>query len=115
MMYVSVMRSYDRPTQQFQIRGKTKQLMADDVEKVLGIPHIGRKIVTIEVGDEDPTFIQLKEDYFQKPYKDILELIISGEEEHNFEFLFMLYTLGTLLCPTASSTVAFSICHRGPM
>lgn len=104
-LLVTFMQSYDPPTHQFRIRGKTDAIEAGDVAQLLGVPHMGEE-VRGDVDEEDEAFLRLRRKYCRVPYKKILSDIMSGKKDDDFEFLFMLYTLGTFLAPTASIEVS---------
>ncbi|KAI9126392.1 hypothetical protein K1719_002813 [Acacia pycnantha] len=102
-MLVPIMRAYDPPTNQFRIRGKTREIEGKDVAQLLGVPHKGDE-VTMNVSDTDPVFQQLRKEYGKMKYDDILNVITSGESGEKFEMLFMMHMLGTFLAPTSSTT-----------
>ncbi|KAI9075638.1 hypothetical protein K1719_042388 [Acacia pycnantha] len=102
-MLVPIMRAYDPPTNQFRIRGNTREILGKDVAQLLGVPNSGKE-VTMKVSDDDPRFQQLRKDYGKMKYDDILNVITSGESGEQFEMLFMMHMLGTFLAPTSSTT-----------
>ncbi|KAI9119575.1 hypothetical protein K1719_009451 [Acacia pycnantha] len=102
-MLVPIMRAYDPPTNQFRIRGNTREILGKDVAQLLGVPHSGKE-VTMKVSDDDPVFQQLRKTYGKIKYDDILNVITSGESGEQFEILFMMHMLGTFLAPTSSTT-----------
>ncbi|KAI9109842.1 hypothetical protein K1719_018883 [Acacia pycnantha] len=102
-MLVPIMRAYDPPTNQFRIRGNTREILGKDVAQLLGVPNSGKE-VTMKVSDDDPVFQQLRKDYGKMKYDDILNVITSGESGEQFEMLFMMHMLGTFLAPTSSTT-----------
>ncbi|XP_028785225.1 uncharacterized protein LOC114741103 [Neltuma alba] len=104
-LIVCVLRAYDPPTHQFLIRGIIKEIEANDVANLLGVPHTGEK-VKMDVCDDDETYQRLKEEFGKVPYTKILNDIKSGQKKDEFEFLFMLYTLGSFLTPTSQTTVS---------
>ncbi|XP_028751581.1 uncharacterized protein LOC114757063 [Neltuma alba] len=104
-LIVRILRAYDPPTHQFTIRGKIKEIDAQDVAELLEVPHTGEKVRT-DVDDDDETYKRLKNEYGKVSFTKILKDIKSGENEENFEFLFMLYTLGSFLAPTSQTTVS---------
>ncbi|KAI9127339.1 hypothetical protein K1719_001898 [Acacia pycnantha] len=104
-MLVRIMRAYDPPTNQFRIRGKTREIDGKDVAQLLGVPHKGDE-VTMNISDTDPVLQQLRKEYGKLKYDDILNVITSGESGDKFEMLFMMHMLGTFLAPTSSTTLA---------
>ncbi|KAI9083318.1 hypothetical protein K1719_034684 [Acacia pycnantha] len=55
---------------------------------------------------DDKAFKSLKRSYGSVPYKMIGNRIIENKVEEEFEILFIIYALGTLLCPTASIKIS---------
>ncbi|XP_028755906.1 uncharacterized protein LOC114715276 [Neltuma alba] len=104
-LIVRILRAYDPLTHQFTIRGKIKEIDAQDVAELLEVPHTGKKVRT-DVDDDDETYKRLKNEYGKVSFTKILKDIKSGENEENFEFLFMLYILGSFLAPTSQTTVS---------
>ncbi|KAI9127587.1 hypothetical protein K1719_000580 [Acacia pycnantha] len=104
-MLVRIMRAYDPPTNQFRIRGKTREIDGKDVAQLLGVPHKGDE-VKMNVSDTDPFLQQLRKEYGKMKYDDVLNVITSGESGDKFEMLFMMHMLGTFLAPTSSTTPA---------
>ncbi|KAI9095319.1 hypothetical protein K1719_026353 [Acacia pycnantha] len=102
-MLVPITRAYDPPTNQFRIRGNTREILGKDVAQLLGVLNSGKE-VTMKVSDDDPVFQQLRKDYGKMKYDDILNVITSGESGEQFEMLFMMHILGTFLAPTSSTT-----------
>ncbi|KAI9108231.1 hypothetical protein K1719_020714 [Acacia pycnantha] len=43
-MLVAIMRTYDPPTNQFRIRGKTLEIQGEDVSQLLGVPRCGEEV-----------------------------------------------------------------------
>ncbi|KAI9122049.1 hypothetical protein K1719_006738 [Acacia pycnantha] len=107
-MLVAIMRTYDPPTNQFRIRGKTLEIQGEDVSQLLGVPRCGEE-VTMNVSDTDPILLQLRKDYGKMKYDDILNVITSGESGDQFEILFMMHMLGTFLAPTSSITPSMQL------
>ncbi|KAI9077352.1 hypothetical protein K1719_040665 [Acacia pycnantha] len=107
-MLVAIMRTYDPPTNQFRIRGKTLEIQGEDVSQLLGVPRCGEE-VTMNVSDTDPILLQLRKDYGKMKYDDILNVITSGESGDQFEILFMMHMLGTFLAPTSSTTPSMQL------
>ncbi|KAI9126267.1 hypothetical protein K1719_002688 [Acacia pycnantha] len=103
-MLVAIMRAYDPPTNQFEIKGKTHEILGKDVAQLLGVPYSGDKVI-VDVSDTNPVYQRLRKDYGKMKYDDILNVITSGEVGDQFEMLFMLHMLGTFLAPTSSTTL----------
>ncbi|XP_028794538.1 uncharacterized protein LOC114750156 [Neltuma alba] len=100
---LELIHAYDPPSKQITIRGKTKKVTCTDVRRVLGLPDKGSKVKLDGFKDE---VNELKKDYTPLTYSQIAEKIKSDEEDGNFEFYFVLFTVGTLLCPTGSASVS---------
>ena len=83
----------------------TRDIDAGDIGKLLGIPHKG-ETVKVDVSENDPSFQELKKVYRRKRYSIILEEIKTKEDTEEFEFLFVLFTLGIFLCPMSSGGVS---------
>ncbi|KAI9110973.1 hypothetical protein K1719_018093 [Acacia pycnantha] len=73
-MLVRIMRAYDPPTNQFRIRGKTREIDGKDVAHLLGVPHKGDE-VTMNVSDTDLVLQQLRKEYGKMKYDDVLNLL----------------------------------------
>ncbi|XP_028751771.1 uncharacterized protein LOC114727224 [Neltuma alba] len=103
-LLVSLLRCYDPPTHFLTIRGQGQAIEAKDAHEFLGVPDSGEEVKS-DVSEDDPEYKRLKDTYWKVPFTQILKRILSGEESDNFEFLFMLYTVGAFLCPGSSTTV----------
>ncbi|KAI9082799.1 hypothetical protein K1719_035256 [Acacia pycnantha] len=71
----------------------------------MGLPCGGGEIER-KARKDDKAFKSLKRSYGSVPYKMIGTWIIESTVEEQFEILFVIYALGTLLCPTASIKVS---------
>ncbi|XP_028754490.1 uncharacterized protein LOC114713964 [Neltuma alba] len=100
-----LIRVFDPVSRQISIRGKTHLVGPEDVNELMGLPFKGEDI-KINVENEDETFKKLRSDYGKVPYKTIGTWLIEGKEEEKFEFLFVMYALGVLLCPGSSVWVS---------
>ncbi|XP_028780789.1 uncharacterized protein LOC114737057 [Neltuma alba] len=100
-----LIRVFDPVSRQILIRGKTHLVGPEDVNELMGLPFKGEDI-KINVENEDETFKKLRSDYEKVPYKTIGTWLIEGKEEEKFEFLFVMYALGVLLCPGSSVWVS---------
>ncbi|KAI9081701.1 hypothetical protein K1719_036355 [Acacia pycnantha] len=99
------MDSFDPPTKNVAIRGKSFHLRPEDVKQLMGLPCGGGEIER-KARKDDKAFKSLKRSYGSVPYKMIGTWIIESTVEEQFEILFVIYALGTLLCPTASIKVS---------
>ncbi|KAI9108792.1 hypothetical protein K1719_020097 [Acacia pycnantha] len=99
------MDSFDPPTKNVAIRGKSFHLRPEDVKQLMGLPCGGGEIER-KAKKDDKAFKSLKRSYGSVPYKMIGTWIIESTVEEQFEILFVIYALGTLLCPTASIKVS---------
>ncbi|XP_028791761.1 uncharacterized protein LOC114747576 [Neltuma alba] len=78
---------------------------ANDVHDFMGLPFEGEEIKAA-VSSEDEVFKQWRTVYGNIPYKKIASLLTEEKQDENFEMLFVMYALGTLLCPNASICVS---------
>ncbi|XP_054808724.1 uncharacterized protein LOC129310839 [Prosopis cineraria] len=85
------------------LRGKKLSVDGKDVHTILGVPYGGKAIF---LDDNSEACQALKKNYLGKPFTELKSLVISGKAEKNFETVFLLFTLGTFLCPTTSTTVS---------
>ncbi|XP_028763105.1 uncharacterized protein LOC114721458 [Neltuma alba] len=79
-------------------------MRANDVHDFMGLPIKGEEI-KVAVSGEDEVFKQWRVVYGNVPYKKIASLLTEDKQDENFEMLFVMYALGTLLCPNASICV----------
>ena len=100
-----ILGGYDPPTQEFRIRGVTYKISVDDVKELLRVPCEG-KPVGWEVDEDDAAYKRLKYKFYRMKFENIIGLIEKVKDGKEFHLLFMIYTLGTLLCPTASPIVS---------
>ncbi|XP_028771718.1 uncharacterized protein LOC114728933 [Neltuma alba] len=98
------MSAVDVASNNISIRGKTRKMRAKDVHEFLGLPFDGEEIKVV-VNNEDEVFKQWRIVYGNIPYKKIASLLTEENQDENFEVLFVMYALGTLLCPNASICV----------
>ena len=83
----------------------------EHVHQLMGLP-VGGKAIKVNLNNQDTNLSDYRKVYsdYRKaykavPYKKIAEML--GEEvDKNFEFLFVLFALGTLLAPGASINVS---------
>lgn len=94
------MTHFDPPTKQVSIRGESRGVGPQDVSKILGLPHGGSEI-QVQVHEENVLFKNFRSVYKNIKYQTIGEWLM-GPADENFEFLFIIFALGTLLDPTAS-------------
>ncbi|KAI9071588.1 hypothetical protein K1719_046455 [Acacia pycnantha] len=99
------MDSFDPPTKNVAIRGKSFHLRPEDVKQLMGLPCGGGEIER-KARKDDKAFKSLKRSYGSSPIQDDRDWIIESTVEEQFEILFVIYALGTLLCPTASIKVS---------
>ncbi|XP_054808629.1 uncharacterized protein LOC129310735 [Prosopis cineraria] len=97
-----VIAAFDTPTSTLGIGGKKLSVDGKDVHTILGVPY-GGKVIFLD--DDSKACQALKKNYLGKPFTELKSLVISGKAEKNFETVFLLFTLGTFLCPTTSTTV----------
>ncbi|XP_028752725.1 glutamic acid-rich protein-like [Neltuma alba] len=76
-------------------------MRANDVHDFMGLPLKGEEIKVV-VSSEDEVFKQWKVVYGNIPYKKIASLLTEKKQDENFEMLFVMFALGTLLCPNTS-------------
>ncbi|KAK4281527.1 hypothetical protein QN277_013007 [Acacia crassicarpa] len=102
------MDSFDPPTKNVSIRGKSLHVGPEDVRQIMGLPCHGRKIET-NTNNQDKSFKELKRMYGSIPYKTIGNWLVERKKGMDFETLFVIYALGTLLCPSAAIKVSDTV------
>lgn len=75
---------------------------------MLGLP-CGKTKIQINYKDDDKDLQELRRICRKISYKHIAKWLIDNVDNENFEFLFILYALGTFLCPTASIYVTDTV------
>ncbi|KAI9125210.1 hypothetical protein K1719_003826 [Acacia pycnantha] len=98
------MACFDPPTKQVSIRGKTRVIGAEHVHQLMGLPF-GGKGIEVKLSEQNPTFRDFRRAYKNVKYKTLGDRL-SEKLDENFEYLFVLFTLGTLLAPSASIYVS---------
>ncbi|KAI9116587.1 hypothetical protein K1719_012754 [Acacia pycnantha] len=98
------MACFDPPTKQVSIRGKTRVIGAEHVHQLMGLPF-GGKGIKVKLSEQNPTFRDFRRAYKNIKYKSLGDTL-SGKLDENFEYVFVLFTLGTLLAPSASIYVS---------
>ncbi|KAI9126137.1 hypothetical protein K1719_002558 [Acacia pycnantha] len=97
------MACFDPPTKQVSIRGKTRVIGAEHVHQLMGL--LGGKGIEVKISEQNPTYRDFRRAYKNIKYKTLGDTF-SGKLDENFEYLFVLFTLGTLLAPSASIFVS---------
>ena len=100
-----ILQRYDPPTKEFVIRGITKKINLNDVKAILKLPCTGKK-VRWDIKEDEPAYRRLKSKFHRMKFADVFGLIKEVKDEKEFDMLFMIYTLGTFLCPSASPNVS---------
>ncbi|KAI9076897.1 hypothetical protein K1719_041201 [Acacia pycnantha] len=98
------MACFDPPTKQVSIRGKTRVIGAEHVHQLMGLPF-GGKGIEVKLYERNPTYRDFRRAYKNIKYNTLGDTF-SGKLDENFEYLFVLFTLGTLLAPSASIFVS---------
>ncbi|KAI9120983.1 hypothetical protein K1719_008016 [Acacia pycnantha] len=98
------MACFDPPTKQVSIRGKTRVIGAEHVHQLMGLPF-GGKGIEVKLSEQNPTYRDFRHAYKNIKYNTLGDTF-SGKLDENFEYLFVLFTLGTLLAPSASILVS---------
>ncbi|KAI9121829.1 hypothetical protein K1719_007219 [Acacia pycnantha] len=98
------MACFDPPTKQVSIRGETRVIGAEHVHQLMGLPF-GGKGIEVKLAEQNPTFRDFRRAYNNVKYKTLGDTL-SEKLDENFEYLFVLFTLGTLLAPSASIYVS---------
>ncbi|KAI9090125.1 hypothetical protein K1719_028821 [Acacia pycnantha] len=98
------MNCFDPPTKEVCIRGDTRVIGAEDVHQLMGLP-CGGEPLKININDQHSIFKDLRSVYKSIAYKKIGDWL-EEKLDQNFEFLFVLFALGTLLAPSASVYVS---------
>ncbi|KAI9128105.1 hypothetical protein K1719_001098 [Acacia pycnantha] len=98
------MACFDPPTKQVSIRGKTRVIGVEHVHQLMGLPF-GGKGIEVKLSEQNPTFRDFRRAYKNIKYKSLGDTL-SGKLDENFEYVFVLFTLGTLLAPSASIYVS---------
>ncbi|KAI9077677.1 hypothetical protein K1719_040364 [Acacia pycnantha] len=70
----------------------------------MGLPF-GGKGIEVKLSEQNPTYRDFRRAYKNIKYKTLGDTF-SGKLDENFEYLFVLFTLGTLLAPSASIFVS---------
>ncbi|KAI9115098.1 hypothetical protein K1719_014111 [Acacia pycnantha] len=70
----------------------------------MGLPF-GGKGIEVKLSEQNPTFRDFRRAYKNVKYKTLGDTLSEKLDEH-FEYLFVLFTLGTLLAPSASIYVS---------
>lgn len=105
-LILALLQAYDPPTNRLRIRGKTKEINVNDVSQLLGLPASGNE-VNMDAEEGDASFKEMKARFFRVPYTRIVKDLIDGVyTDEDFEFIFVLLTVGTFLAPTASPSVS---------
>ncbi|KAI9102340.1 hypothetical protein K1719_023542 [Acacia pycnantha] len=98
------MACFDPPTKQVSIRGETRVIGAEHVHQLMGLPF-GGKGREVKLSEQNPNFRDFRRAYKIVKYKTLGDTL-SEKLDENFEYLFVLFTLGTLLAPSASIYVS---------
>ncbi|KAI9114745.1 hypothetical protein K1719_014443 [Acacia pycnantha] len=98
------MNCFDPPTKEVCIRGDTRVIGVEDVHQLMGLPCRGEPI-KVNINDQHSIYKDLRSVYKNIAYKKIGDWLEEKLDE-NFEFLFVLFALGTLLAPSASIYVS---------
>ncbi|KAI9125153.1 hypothetical protein K1719_003769 [Acacia pycnantha] len=98
------MNCFGPPTKEVCIRGDTRVIGAEDVHQLMGLPCRGEPI-KVNINDQHSIYKDLRSVYKKIAYKKIGDWLEEKLDE-NFEFLFVLFALGTLLAPSASIYVS---------
>ncbi|KAI9110538.1 hypothetical protein K1719_018404 [Acacia pycnantha] len=95
---------FDPLTKQVSIRGETRVIGAEHVHQLMGLPS-GGKGIEVKVTEQNPVFRDFRRAYRNVKYKTLGDTLL-GKLDENFEYIFVLFTLGTLLAPSASIYVS---------
>ncbi|KAI9090909.1 hypothetical protein K1719_028394 [Acacia pycnantha] len=98
------MACFEPPTKQVSIRAETRVIGAEHVHQLMGLP-CGGKGIEVKVTDQNPVFRDFRRACKNVKYKTLGDTLL-GKLDENFEYLFVLFTLGTLLAPSASIYVS---------
>ncbi|KAI9076774.1 hypothetical protein K1719_041250 [Acacia pycnantha] len=98
------MKCFDPPTKEVCIKGDTRVIGAEDVHQLMDLPCQGEPI-KLNINDQNSIYKYLRSVYKNIAYKKIGDWLEEKLDE-NFEFLFVLFALGTLLAPSASIYVS---------
>ena len=94
------MACFDPPTKQVSIRGETRVIGSEHVHQLMGLP-VGGKGIEVKVSVQNTVFRDFRRAYKNVKYKALSDSLL-GKLDENFEYIFVLFSLGILLAPSAS-------------